>query len=1048
MKKLTVIILTLAIILNISLSAFAMPTVNQNFNRSITVSGMTENILSNVSIIVYKGEVSPANMLYIGQTKSDATKNYEHTLLLPETTAEATYTLATQEEGQPIQTTEFDYRTMTMELYQTNNKVSVRGNMDASNDYSIIVYEKVLNPLNTKYIGQGKSDKDGIYTHSFELGDDCYDKTFTLLIQQSGKTILKSEFKFRFVNDIVWWHNVLKISCDNEISLGADVFIGSNAGWDAGQGAFYTASELAGQAHKTRVANWEKAGIRRIGWIEGCGDTRVMALGLYKNEDGTYKTNSNSGAAEIIATPWNWASTAANANEYVWTGAAAMVNGDAYQGEYVWPDDAMQPTYPDGTGAKGWLNSDTSDPRNYKLYDAMAEKKLDGTVFISEASILADTDTHDFKIYTTDENKNGYTRNFYFSKDMASPWWIEYNRLAVRRLIESGIDGFWVDNYNGWNYAHTWQPALGYGDWSVALFKDYLKEHPELGVADPDNFNIRTYMQNKNYSYNNAQNDPIWYAYSRAFKADILAQRMSELYNVIKEEAVRAGKNPDDILVMGNDIAKTAYGGERGVYLDMVATEYTSQSNPAFNYSYNDGIAPEGYSAVMYKTAASMGAFNRANIWQYREKNEGPEIAKIYGYEALANNTSLYLGASSTSKNHYGDETSTRKIFATIDAVAELFGARESDANILLYYSPQSMASSKSRAIIPHKNEFNGWGFALEDAKIPYKVLPEYKINSETLADIDLLIMPGVNSISDDMINNCIVPYIQKGGKVIVTGEDAGLLKTSAEMYEKRSNAALAQLAQQYPDNAFYSAATIGTTYYTAAERNSLEIYMADNAAFATGEDFVSQMPVFTRKDGNVSANVKITSNRDGNVTACAYLASYDGNRLVDITTKYITLTAGETTEFNFEPVKAAAEERIFVWTSSNEPASISLTADMFNTASDIGKLMQKANITPDVKMYGFGEKVILSTHRYDDAKRCYVDIVNRDIDANEVITASKGGTVKVKLPYEYSDVTCVITNADDDITRTADFAVTADGYVEVYVPSFTNYISLVFMEN
>ena len=108
---------------------------------------------------------------------------------------------------------------------------------------------------------------------------------------------------------------------------------------------------------------------------------------------------------------------------------------------------------------------------------------------------------------------------------------------------------------------------------------------------------------------------------------------------------------------------------------------------------------------------------------------------------------------------------------------------------------------------------------------------------------------------------------------------------------------------------------------------------------------------------------------------------------------------------------------------------------------------MKKANVSPDVKMYNFGENVILATHKYDALKRFYVDIVNRDISSDCVMTASGGGTVKVNLPYDYKNLTCVITNADDDTTETADYVVISDSCAEVYVPSFTNYVSLVFME-
>ena len=1063
MKKLISILLVCVLTFSIAaLPGAALegkPTISRNEDGGIFISGFAK-AFTDVSVMVYKESIAPQNTMYMNQTSSDRNGKFEISFQMPVDAPSGTYRVSVQARGEAAFCTDFSYTKSTLHISQKNGKVTVSGIMDAYREFVLVVYEATLAPQNLRYMNQGMSTPDGKYSMTFELPESCEGKTLTFLVQQQGEVLVRQEYTYTRINDDrVWWHGFIKTVADNAIELGADALVGSAVGWDAGAGAYYTANEISDSGFRQTQNGLKANGVKRIGWIEGCGDTRVMAGAVNKLADGSYELNADTGAAVLHATPWNWPSkspsVSPSANECVWLSAAAMVNKEAYQGEYVWPEEAPLPTYPDGRSALGWLDGDQTDPRNYKLYDAMAQKDIDGNLFISEPSRLSAEDTDNFKIY--DAREDCYTRNFYFSKDMASPWWIEYNRYAVRRLLEDGVDGFWVDNYNGWNYCDAWTTRCGFGDWSVAKFRDYLAAHPEVGIADTGSFDVRAYMKEKEASWGWTSekwlSDPVWVAY-KAFKADILSTRMTELYNVIKEEAVRAGRNPDDILVMGNDISKYDFGGVRGTVLDMVSTEYTSHSNSTWNYQYPDKLAPDGYSSVQYKIAASLGSFGRANIWQYPHDVANTMYAKLYGYEALANNTTLYLGASAGSNKYYGDASSTKAVFDTIDAVSDMFGERESSANIALVYSPQSegfaIRPHLAGTVVSHRLELNGWGYALEDAKIPYMIIPDYKLSADSLAQVELLVLPDVLSISDELINQVIIPYIENGGKVIITGADSGLYRTSEQMWQKRESAALADLGDMDFDagQVIYTPDMVGFDYFTAADRTPLRIFSSGSGEVNISEGFTAEQPEFIRNNGMVRTDLSLTNNTQENVSVTAYFASYSEGRLTGIAERKAVLAAGKRTDISFDEILSGDEEKIFVWKEHHMPIGISLSSDLYHEGTPIGKLMAESGVSAVAKLYGFGERVTIATHKDEINKSYFVDLVNRDVDAGtNTVTPSSGGTVKVQLPYAYENTECVITLSGSNAPEKADFIMTGEKSAEVYVPEFDGYVSMVFRE-
>ncbi|MEJ7639945.1 MAG: hypothetical protein WKF75_18735 [Singulisphaera sp.] len=119
------------------------------------------------------------------------------------------------------------------------------------------------------------------------------------------------------------------------------------------------------------------------------------------------------GSPKLIAHNWNWgvkgpyiyqdsigpdrfAAPRFNptANTFVWLGLPSFVDAEGWLGKYTRlnPDFAVPaPTYPDGRPATG-SNGPAADPRNARLYDALAAKSINGELSVEYVASDRDPD--------------------------------------------------------------------------------------------------------------------------------------------------------------------------------------------------------------------------------------------------------------------------------------------------------------------------------------------------------------------------------------------------------------------------------------------------------------------------------------------------------------------------------------------------------------------------------------------------------------------------------------------------------------------------------
>jgi hypothetical protein len=406
------------------------------------------------------------------------------------------------------------------------------------------------------------------------------------------------------------------------------------------------------------------------------GEARTYVGAVNKQSDGSYLMDPKIPAAKQVSSYWSWDATGPDKNplatEVVWSGAHTWANKEKWLGELVMPNDFSLPTYPDGSSALGWMTGKegSKDPRDYKLYDALACKSVLGT-FVEqeqyEKPVGGNSTAGMIKDTLLSTGKERFVGDYYFSRDMAAPWWLDFNRNAISYFIERGVDAFWVDNYTGWGHIGNMPVLRAFGDWSTAKFNDYLKKHPINGI-DSSKFNIRDYMVNKfekefngtipsviTYSWvgqwksDEWLRDPVWMSYL-AFKSETSYEAQKAFYTMVKEEAKRLGKDPDSILVGGNDISGSNYAAaESDQYIDMAHTEY-SPNYSAVTQSRTDGYFPVGQAAGFYRAANQYTKSRRSTIWYYLdgpyEKYRGNyNLGSLIAYEALSNNCMIYSGS-------------------------------------------------------------------------------------------------------------------------------------------------------------------------------------------------------------------------------------------------------------------------------------------------------------------------------------------------------------------------------------------------------------------
>ncbi|MBE6871694.1 MAG: hypothetical protein E7491_07040 [Ruminococcaceae bacterium] len=550
-------------------------------------------------------------------------------------------------------------------------------------------------------------------------------------------------------------------------------------------------------------------GLKKLSYFESAGQITLPTI-AYKSEDFSKSFNSHA---------WSLGGNPAAINSYSYFSVSGLhleINNDVTTREIATRESLgySEPKYPDGSSALGYLTgTDYPYPLTAKLYDSAAAKGADGKILVTYDTLVETDGKEKLPIQVTVGSSTlrtlaGYNEgdvaSFLFvnmAKDILAPVWREHARVTVREMINNGMDGMWCDNYGPWdNFASI---KNCFGDWSEALFNEYLKsrhtaaELAEMGISDIDSFNIREYVVNTAidyfgdadliagyehiFLYSEASaayqetfwlDNILWNAY-KTFKASESFKYIQDIYEIIKEEAYDAGLE-EGYFVLGNDSPGVSHGFVESDYLDAVGAEFTNGWNLSMG-SKGMQLLPEGRVAIFYKVANEFGSAPYCVPWFYSGGNAAlkeTNASKILLAEAFANNA--FINAAT---NHVGNNEAHRWLNNFIYKNEEVFGTRYTKADIAIIFSTENQLANMNTnylngANIDRQYHVQGvWGtsYVLAKANIPYAIIPEWQANPELLANYKTVVIPNLEAMSDEMYK-IYTDYANNGGRLVITG--------------------------------------------------------------------------------------------------------------------------------------------------------------------------------------------------------------------------------------------------------------------------------------
>jgi hypothetical protein len=618
------------------------------------------------------------------------------------------------------------------------------------------------------------------------------------------------------------------------------------------------------------VKGLRAAGVHPMSWFEGFGTTQTYVAQLKREPDGSWLRDAD-GVTRVFSTHWSW-------TQYDGSGEVRWLGTPDYfdDAEFARPFTRTHPrygapaaTYPDGRAATGHT-APGDDPRTHRFYDATCAKDILGRVTLDlEYNVDINRVSHESGQVAgpvggllkgdapAGSPQPGFTKkewaqlkpqrfasSFHAAKDSACPLWADYARASVRQALDAGMDGLWVDNWSAWDSWNAEPLLFAFGDWSEAGFREHLRKFPaemlrSWGVDDPAQCNIREALQarckalggdpanlyDSHWRDPRWREDPLWRAYI-IYKRQAGTAALSRYYRTLKEEAAKAGR--PDFLVAGNDIPIFSLGWARGD-VDMASTEV----------SYGWGLLsgprglmppPLGGYVPIYNLGREHTRSRFMNVWMYvrPEEKARANLARVLYYQALANHASPmphYEGSAVTA----GNEAVDAEFFAFVRSVAPVFGKREPLREIGIYYSSSSQlmefvpAGVRDHARQPHAFAFLGWGTGLTQLHVPWRAVPEWKLNSETLGGLRALIIPSADVFPAEDVA-ALTAWIRGGGTLIIAGDSGSRLGESGNFDPAPAGSTLAPLEgkehvvklEKDPGLEFYAASDQRPTFLPA----------------------------------------------------------------------------------------------------------------------------------------------------------------------------------------------------------------------------------------
>ena len=596
-----------------------------------------------------------------------------------------------------------------------------------------------------------------------------------------------------------WWFAIMPMSEIEKVDS-TDSRIGrSNAGAEFSWGALLQNLSWNEQLNNHNRIKMENK--RSVSYYEASGEAMVVIIG--------YKTEPPETGYDTLFQASAWSISPENASSmqhYTYSGLHNEMNDEKTVTGLGYTREALgysEPKFPDDSSALGYYDDpELPFPLNAKIYWATMAHNITGNVDANLGGewtaaevpgmiqVTVGTKMLPKYIGKSEGDVVGF-KDIGMHKDPASPFWYEHIKLTAIFWAERGIDGAWCDNMSPWDNFGGLHNMFGL--WSEYKFNLYLKEKysaeqlKAYGIDNMDKFNIRDYITSKAedlgstdplnkddrvYSDFSWLDDPVWVNY-KLFKSESGSEYLKNMYKIIKEEYEIRGIT-DGFCVQGNDMPSLNHGWITDEWMDMNSSEINMGWNLTFG-TKGIGYLPVGKLSIFYRASLETQQAPYSTPWVYADATVGRklETGKIFLAEAFANGALI-----KTAENTVGTDASHRWFNKYLYKYEEEFGIRYPKYDIaILHSTDEQLANMAPNALTgPDMNyqfHMQGmWGFsaAMADNNIPYRVLPMYKLNAQALKGLKTLIIPNVESMTDETAQ-IIIDYANNGGRVVISGQ-------------------------------------------------------------------------------------------------------------------------------------------------------------------------------------------------------------------------------------------------------------------------------------
>ncbi len=624
--------------------------------------------------------------------------------------------------------------------------------------------------------------------------------------------------------------------------------------------------------------------VRTITYIEGVGDCMVYVAAFSRATDGTIEGfGDDPSTARPVRTHWSWAAEGLPAGDLVrWVGIQASGLGE----DFVSPRYTLkaigvpEPRYPDGRAATG-RRSDFPVPLDAELWDACAAKDLNGQIRpifgpavgvepgVAPPPALANglyrviAGSADVDGPRVEPGTPVYCGMISVHKDLSAPFWREYARASARSAAKAGVDGVWCDNWSPWDNFGYPPIKHAFGDWSLhrahqvmakwAIHGDgpfaetvpaRARDVPTAIKARAGAYGVKdaSDLSDSGWSRRDWVSDPLWRMYKAARQICARAD-LEGLYLALHRGAREGGAR--DFAICSNDIPLYGLGWARERWTDMVHTETT----PGWHMGAGTRgimLPPEGKMAVVYKAAFAHQSGKACAAWYYldgpHEAFRGKEgLARALLSEALANGA--FLLCDPQQDRVAGSVETHAWMNRFVRQNEDHYVERTPLADTAIVFSPDCQLYELAPGGFPdmdcqpHVFGHWGWGTALLDAHVPYRVLPDWRLDPPSLRKLRTLVMPDVGCLADSAVA-AIVRWVRGGGRLVATGA-CGTNHGADGAFRERTSDLLSVLgirsgpgwavASVGKGKVAHTAEAVGMDYYLKAHRrDSLLTSMVD----------------------------------------------------------------------------------------------------------------------------------------------------------------------------------------------------------------------------